>query len=126
MNYHKIYYKLITRAENRTIYDDYIEVHHIIPRSDGGNNKKENKVELTPKEHHLAHLCLIRMNMCTKYCFRDLNLIQYINMKHLEKKKFKRHKKLKCEVNYEQKPRKSKKKKKCKKPRIKTTRTSCV
>ena len=38
--------------------DEYGEVHHIIPRSCGGCDKKWNKVKLTPEEHYLAHYWL--------------------------------------------------------------------
>lgn len=36
----------------------YGEVHHIIPRSCGGCNKKWNKVKLTPEEHYRCHYLL--------------------------------------------------------------------
>ena len=38
--------------------DKYYEKHHIIPRSEGGSNKKDNLVDLPIRHHHLAHLCL--------------------------------------------------------------------
>lgn len=37
------------------------EKHHIIPKSLGGNDKKENIVILTPREHCIAHMLLARM-----------------------------------------------------------------
>lgn len=37
------------------------ERHHIIPRSLGGSNQKSNLVLLTPREHFVAHLLLIRI-----------------------------------------------------------------
>ncbi len=69
MNYTKIYQKIIDKAkkENRVKrkYDDlnyvYYEQHHIIPKSLGGSNKKENLVLLTAREHFICHLLLIRM-----------------------------------------------------------------
>ena len=87
MNYQAIYDKLIKRGQTRVLYGTYIENHHIIPRSDGGRNKKTNKVELTPKEHHLCHLLLIKMRMCLKYCYRHLSLREYIEIKESEKHK---------------------------------------
>lgn len=87
MNYKEIYNNIIERAKNRVLFDTMIELHHIIPRSEGGSNKKSNKIELTPKEHHLCHLCLIKMRMCLKYCFRHLSLREYCELKNIEKKK---------------------------------------
>jgi 5-methylcytosine-specific restriction endonuclease McrA len=60
MNYLRIYNKIIKRAKNR-INDGYIEKHHIIPKSMGGSNNISNIVELTPREHFLAHWLLYRI-----------------------------------------------------------------
>lgn len=88
MNYEKIYDTLINRARNRILFGQ-IENHHIIPRSEGGSNKKENKIELSPKEHHLCHLLLIKMGKCLKYCYRHVNVREYMRMKEDEKRKIK-------------------------------------
>lgn len=60
MNYKKIHDRIIKRAKNRII-DGYIEKHHIIPKCMGGDNKKNNLVKLTAKEHWLIHLLLIEI-----------------------------------------------------------------
>lgn len=39
----------------------YYEMHHIIPRSLGGDNRVDNLVLLTPKEHFICHLLLTKM-----------------------------------------------------------------
>jgi hypothetical protein len=57
MNYEKIYMQLITRAKARVL-EGYKERHHIIPKCLGGNNDKENLVDLTAREHYIAHLLL--------------------------------------------------------------------
>ena len=88
LDYEKIYNKIIERAKNRLLMGQ-IENHHIIPRSEGGSNKKENKIELSPKEHHICHLLLIKMGKCLKYCYRHVNAHQYIKMKETEKRKIK-------------------------------------
>ena len=60
--YTKCYYRLINNAINREISQNlYLEKHHIIPKSLGGNNKKENLVKLTPREHFICHLLLTKM-----------------------------------------------------------------
>jgi len=60
MDYSGIYIKLIERAKGR-IVDGYTEKHHIIPRCMGGDNKSRNLVSLTPEEHYLCHLLLVRI-----------------------------------------------------------------
>ena len=58
--YTKHYWKLVDTRKNRII-DGYTEKHHIIPRSLGGTNLKNNLVSLTPREHFIAHLLLSKM-----------------------------------------------------------------
>ena len=60
MNYSKIYNQLILKAQNR-ILEGYTETHHIIPKCIGGKDTKENLVELTAKEHFLAHKLLVEI-----------------------------------------------------------------
>jgi hypothetical protein len=63
MNYQNIYNQIIERAKDRKL-KGYKEKHHIIPKCLGGNNTKENLVELTAREHFLCHrlLCEIYPN----------------------------------------------------------------
>jgi len=60
MNYNKIYDNLVIKAKNRKL-DEYSETHHIVPRCLGGSNMFDNLVELTPEEHYLAHLLLVKI-----------------------------------------------------------------
>ena len=56
MNYKKNYYDYIEYLKNlgkRNL--EYSEKHHIIPRCLGGTNDKDNLIELTAREHCLAH-----------------------------------------------------------------------
>ena len=46
----------------------YCEQHHIVPRSLGGLNTKENLVLLTAREHFVAHLLLVKMYLMEKGC----------------------------------------------------------
>lgn len=59
MSYLKLYNNLINRARNR-ILSGYSETHHIIPRCMGGSDSKSNLVELTAKEHFVAHHLLCK------------------------------------------------------------------
>lgn len=40
------------------VVEGYSEKHHIVPRSHGGSNKKDNLVALTPRQHFIAHRML--------------------------------------------------------------------
>lgn len=59
--YHKLYFLIIRRAQTRLVDNScYYEKHHIIPKSLGGNNKKENLVLLTAREHFICHWLLTK------------------------------------------------------------------
>lgn len=58
MNYKKIYKHLIEKRKSNPITKGYKENHHILPKSLGGDNSKENLVTLTGREHWIAHLLL--------------------------------------------------------------------
>lgn len=60
MNYWKIYNSLVQKRKDYPIYKEnqYCERHHIIPKSLGGTNSKDNIVNLTAREHYIAHLLL--------------------------------------------------------------------
>jgi hypothetical protein len=64
--YSRWYEALITKAQNRTI-EGYVESHHIIPRSFGGNDSKANLVKLTAREHYIAHALLWKMKFAGVY-----------------------------------------------------------
>lgn len=60
--YTKWYYAIINnRINNPHPKDIYTERHHIIPKSFGGSNKKENLVRLSAREHFLVHWILPKM-----------------------------------------------------------------
>ena len=61
--YTKWYFDIINRSitQNRSKGKGiYFESHHIIPKSMGGDNSKENLVLLTAKEHYIVHFCLVK------------------------------------------------------------------
>jgi hypothetical protein len=57
MNYRKL---IDTRKSLKR--DIYTESHHIKPKSLGGDNSKSNLIDLTPKEHYIAHLLLAKIH----------------------------------------------------------------
>lgn len=60
MNYIKIYKSLCDRGQIRVKEAGIIyERHHIVPRSFGGKNNKDNLTNLTLREHYMAHLLLV-------------------------------------------------------------------
>lgn len=61
VNYASIYNTIIERAKRRVEPTCYFEKHHIIPRSMGGSDEKDNLVKLTVKEHRVCHVLLYRL-----------------------------------------------------------------
>jgi hypothetical protein len=61
--YSKYYQAIVNNAkqQQRLKTNGYYESHHIIPKSLGGSNKKENLVLLTAREHFICHLLLVKM-----------------------------------------------------------------
>lgn len=66
MDYRGIYDKLIESRKHRGLdkskYDGYFEIHHIVPVSVGGTNEDSNLVMLTGREHFLAHMLLWKIH----------------------------------------------------------------
>jgi hypothetical protein len=62
MNYSRIYNQLINKRKLNPIKKDYKENHHILPKSLGGKDSKENLVYLTGREHWIAHLLLHKIH----------------------------------------------------------------
>ena len=61
MNYQRLYNSIVRRGQNR-ILEGYSEKHHIIPRCIGGTDEATNLVSLTPEEHYLCHLLLVKIH----------------------------------------------------------------
>ena len=63
MDYKKIYNQLIQKrlTDSLSKKDCYCERHHIIPVSEGGSDDDDNKVNLTAREHYIAHLLLAKI-----------------------------------------------------------------
>lgn len=61
MNYKRIYDQVIDRAKSRRHINEYIERHHIVPRCLGGSDDITNIAYLTPEEHYVCHLLLVKL-----------------------------------------------------------------
>ena len=59
--YTRWYYNIVNNAQARLSNTAYIEKHHIVPKSLGGNNSKNNIVALTAREHYICHVLLTKM-----------------------------------------------------------------
>ena len=60
MNYQMVYKSLIDRRKAQSP-SGYSERHHVIPKSLGGDNSRENIVSLTAREHYFCHKLLARI-----------------------------------------------------------------
>lgn len=61
MNKYKKWYESITENSKNRVINTYTERHHIVPRSLGGSNDKQNLVDLTAREHFICHWLLTKM-----------------------------------------------------------------
>ncbi len=67
MNYQKVYDDLIAKCQKRQFVDGYKERHHIVPKSLGGSNDSSNLVDLTAREHFIAHFLLAKIHGGTQW-----------------------------------------------------------
>lgn len=57
--YEKWYYNIINKAKDREKdFNEYYEVHHILPKCMGGEDNEDNLVVLTYREHLIVHMLL--------------------------------------------------------------------
>lgn len=61
MDYQRIYNLIIEKRKKEIINDGYFEIHHIIPRSLGGNDNVDNLIALTAREHFICHYLLAKI-----------------------------------------------------------------
>lgn len=92
MDYQKIYNLIVLKAKeaNRFKNDgNYYERHHILPKSLGGQDTKENLVLLTAKEHYICHMLLIKIyqNDNVNY-IKCLRAFMMMKPKHYHKRPF--------------------------------------
>lgn len=58
-NKYYYWYQKIVHNSKSTV-DQYFELHHIVPRSLGGSDNKDNLVKLTAREHFICHILLTK------------------------------------------------------------------
>lgn len=87
MDYFRHYNLLIAKAWVRVIEPGiYTEKHHIIPKSIGGNNNKNNIITLYPREHLMAHLLLVKIFPASKELLYAANMMTNSNGNNLQKR----------------------------------------
>lgn len=73
MNSKRLYDEIINRAKmrglNKKLLCGYFEIHHVVPKCQGGCNDKDNLVLLTAREHYLCHFLLWRAERCNSSLF---------------------------------------------------------
>lgn len=75
------YKNLIIKRINQPLSEElYGELHHILPKSLGGGNEKENLVILSAREHYIAHLFLVKI-INNKDKYKMLCAFNAMNMK---------------------------------------------
>jgi len=58
--YFNWYIKIIENAKKRNTLQENYEIHHILPKSLGGLNNKQNLVKLTFREHFIVHILITK------------------------------------------------------------------
>ena len=87
--YTRWYNNIIQQAQSRNLsLDIYVEKHHVIPRSLGGNNTHSNIARLTPKEHFVCHLLLIKMTTGNNMYKMQYALWMLTNVKKIGKGRY--------------------------------------
>ena len=56
----KRYINFIDYVKNNPVVSDYTEKHHIIPKSHGGSDNKDNIIKLNYRQHYIAHMILYK------------------------------------------------------------------
>lgn len=73
MNYQQIYNDLISRGLNRVLEPGVLyDRHHIVPKSLGGSNAPTNMVNLTLREHFVAHRLLVKIHRTNQPYYKKM------------------------------------------------------
>jgi hypothetical protein len=82
--YTHYYFNIINNAKSRKSITGYTEKHHIIPKSLGGSDNKNNLVTLTNREHYICHRLLTKMteNEHKAKMIYALYCMVYVSNKH--------------------------------------------
>lgn len=89
MNYQRIYDQIIEKYQTLDLKKGgkvYLESHHIIPKSMGGTNKKENLVNLPAREHYICHWLLVKIFKETNDGHKMIRALSIMSTTRLDKR----------------------------------------
>lgn len=100
--YTKCYFAIVQRANSEGRMKGgatFYESHHIIPKCLGGNNKKENLVLLTLREHFIVHHLLLKMTMTKDHHIKMQRALGAMTTRHtLSSRQFERARQAQAEA----------------------------
>ena len=76
MNKYETWYATIIKNAKQRTLESYTETHHIIPRSLGGQDTKDNLVNLTAREHFVCHWLLTKIYPTGEEHWKMLNALR--------------------------------------------------
>jgi len=80
MNYQRLYDSIIEKRKFQIPDSNYVERHHILPRSLGGSDDESNIVALTAREHFMCHYLLIKIHKPnTRSWYKMINAFMIMN-----------------------------------------------
>lgn len=79
------YYSIINSAKDR-VNVGYTERHHILPKSLGGSDNRDNLVRLTAREHFVCHHLLTRMTSGNERIKMLHALGKFVQINHLQQR----------------------------------------
>ena len=87
MNKYQTWYKQITERGQQRPRDPKHENHHIIPKSLGGSNKKENITNISVREHFICHWLLTKIHATGEAHWKMDNALRFMRAenKHQER-----------------------------------------
>ena len=87
MSKYQIWYKQITERGQSRPRDPKHENHHIIPKSLGGSNKKENITNISVREHFICHWLLTKIHSTGEAHWKMDNALRFMRAenKHQER-----------------------------------------
>ena len=88
MNKYEKWYNLITKRGQKRLLDSYTESHHILPKSLGGSDDKNNITHLTAREHFICHWLLIKIYKEGEAHWKMLNAIRIMRAENAKQTRY--------------------------------------
>lgn len=88
MSKYETWYAAITKRGQVRELDSHTEIHHIIPRSLGGNNLPENITKLTAREHFICHWLLTKIHREGEAHWKMLNAIRIMRAENKNQQRY--------------------------------------